>query len=153
MSASKDGSVPVIWVIDDGPSNHRLVERSLPGEGYELVGYLDGDEALVELAAYLDSDNGEAWLPDIVFMDFFLGERNGGEITVEVRRLFAAAGRRGPWIIGHSSVMHCSRAIVELGGDVVMAKNPRQARSPDIVEAFPDAASLAPFAGRARGRV
>lgn len=143
---------PVVWVIDDALSNYRMVQRSMPQpqSEYTLIHYLDAREALLELSVFLSEDNGLDHLPDIIFMDHFLGDIYGTEVTERVRQLFAQAGLRGPYIIGHSSLFQCSQAIQEIGGDTAFHKNANWARSPEIVAAFPEVESLAPFIGYAR---
>lgn len=148
-------SATVIWVIDDAPANHRLVERSLPPNdgSYELITYLCGQEALTELEVYLSDFEGAPHLPDVIFMDYYLGESNGGQITVTLRKLFDEYKLQGPYIIGHSSMYSCSEVIKTLGGDIAITKNPRKEKSRDIVSLFPDLASISLFAGRGRQRL
>ena len=147
MSSAKTN----IWVIDDSPACQRLVARSLPANdgSYELSAWLDAQEALSQLQILIENSRGADFLPDIVFMDFFLGGLYGDFVTQQIRQFFAAAGLQGPWIIGHSSLPRCSAIIVTVGGDITMRKDPSEPRSTDIVARFPDLASLQSFAGRA----
>lgn len=146
MSSAKTN----IWVIDDSPACQRLVARSLPTNdgSYEFSAWLDAQEALSQLQILIENPQGADFLPDIVFMDFFLGALYGDFVTVQIREFFASAGLQGPLIIGHSSVPRCSARIVEVGGDITMRKDPSEPRSMDIVANFPDLASLQSFAGR-----
>lgn len=141
-------------MIDDVSSNHELVRRSLP-RGHEdacdLSGYLSAKEALEALATLL-ADGTDA-LPDVIFMDFFLGDGHGDEVTRAMREAFAAAGLAGPFIVGHSSASGASRQIVKAGGDVAIAKDKRAGVSPGVRELFPNAAALREHAGRARRKV
>jgi CheY-like chemotaxis protein len=140
----------IVWVIDDSPGNFCLVQRSLPANDgrYELVHYMYGEEALVELEAYLDVDGGLDHVPDVIFMDYFLGEMNGGQVTISVRRIFERSQLQGPYIIGHSSLFSCSMLIKTLGGDIAITKNPRKDQSRDIKSLFPDLSTLCSYAGR-----
>ena len=142
---------PIFWIVDDVASCHELVRRSLAGvlSSCELHHYFEASEALVELRACLSDPSGYGWLPDLIFMDFYIGEARGDEMTRRVRALFRAAALRGPWIVGHSSVTRCSERIVEAGGDSVARKNPRLDVSPDIRAMLPDRAAALRFAGRA----
>ncbi|MDF1667847.1 MAG: response regulator [Planctomycetota bacterium] len=148
-------SAAVIWVIDDTPANHRLVERSLPPSdgSYKLINYHSGQDALDELEVFLSDFEGAAHLPDVIFMDYYLGETNGGQVTVTLRKLFDEYKLQGPYIIGHSSMYSCSEVIKTLGGDIAITKNPRKEKSRDIVSLFPDLSSIALFAGRGRQRI
>ena len=145
----------VIWVIDDSPSNHRLVERSLPPNdgSYVLVTYLSGEDAILELEAYLSEYEGAPHFPDIIFMDYYLGETNGGQVTVTIRKLFEEYNFQGPYIVGHSSMYSCSEVIKTLGGDIAITKNPRKEKSRDIVSLFPKLSAIALFAARGRQRL
>jgi len=140
----------IIWVIDDQRANHELVARSLPDSGYQLVHYLAGRDALLELEVYLAEEGGQERLPDLVFMDYFIGDCDGGWLTAELRQRFADAKLQGPLIVGHSSVVAASRNILSKGGDIIMRKDPRQSRSQDILSHYPNAAALAPLSGRGR---
>lgn len=148
-------SQAVIWVIDDDPANHRLVERSLPPNdgSYELVHYNSGEDAITELEVFLAEFEGAPHLPDIIFMDYYLGETNGGQVTVSIRQLFDEYRFQGPYIIGHSSMFSCSEVIKTLGGDIAITKNSRKEKSRDIVSLFPDISSITLFAGRGRQRL
>jgi CheY-like chemotaxis protein len=145
----------IVWVIDDGPSNHRLVERSLPDNdgSYELVSYMAGEDAVNELEIFLSEAKGRDHIPDVVFMDYYLGETNGGQVTAQIRRLFEEYRYQGPYIIGHSSMFSCSQVIMTLGGDIAIHKNSRKDKSRDIVGIFPDLPSLRMHAGRGRQRL
>ena len=141
----------VIWVIDDVSANHDLVRRSLP-PGFENTcvfrGYLSGEKALDDLADAL-AEEPDA-LPDIVFMDFFLGTTSGDQVTVRVRAAFHARGLAGPFIVGHSSSPPASLEIVKHGGDVAIEKDRRVDVSRGVRSLFPDVATLGRYAGRAR---
>jgi CheY-like chemotaxis protein len=141
----------VVWVVDDVEANHDLVRRSLP-HGHEdacdLTGYLTAREALDALALLL-ADRSEH-LPDVIFMDFFLGDGQGDDVTRAVREAFAAAKLAGPFIVGHSSASGGSREIVKAGGDVAITKDKASGVSPGVQELFPDAKALRKHAGRAR---
>lgn len=140
----------VVWVVDDVEPNHQLVRRSLP-EGFEaicdLVCYLAPEDALADLDVGFDAD--PTMLPDVVFMDFFLGSLYGNEVTVKMRKAFADRGLRGPYIVGHSSAYPASLEIVRAGGDVAIAKDRHARISPGIQGLFPDRGALESYAGRA----
>jgi CheY-like chemotaxis protein len=141
----------VLWVVDDVADNHALVRRSLP-PGFEavceLVSFLDADEAILHLEVGLDADPER--LPDVIFMDFFLGDAYGNELTKRIRVAFAQKGLAGPFIVGHSSSRPASLEIVRSGGDVAIEKDRNAPVSPGVRDLFPDVAALESHAGRAR---
>lgn len=145
-------SRPVLWVIDDTPSNFHLVHRSLPEprSAYELLHYERGEDAIEALPPLIESPEGRPFLPDIIFMDYFMGSMYGDEISRQILALFQSARLRGPWILGHSSVFKASQRIAATaGGDAIAIRKPGGAeRSPDILELFPDVEALNKHAGR-----
>ncbi len=141
----------VVWVVDDLPANHALVRRSLPA-GFEavcdLVSVGSGEEALLHVEVGLDADPDR--LPDVIFMDFFLGDGYGNEVTQKIRAAFGARRLAGPYIVGHSSSPPASLEIVRAGGDVAIEKDRHAAFSAGVRKIFPDLAALEDYAGRAR---
>jgi CheY-like chemotaxis protein len=141
----------VVWIIDDLEANHHLVRRSLPKQfedACELVCWLSAERALDALDDALSFD--EDSLPDVIFMDFFLGGVYGTEVTVEVRKRCARGKRAGPFIVGHSSAYPASVEIVKAGGDVAIEKDRDDPVSPGVKGLFPDLDALRKHAGRAR---
>jgi CheY-like chemotaxis protein len=144
-------TLAVVWVVDDLDANHALVSRSLPvgwETACELVLHRSGAEALADVALGLDGDPGR--LPDVIFMDFFLGDDYGHLVTKKLREAFAARGLTGPFVVGHSSSPPASLEIVRAGGDVAIEKDRHAPVSRGVQKLFPDLAALAGYAGRAR---
>ncbi len=145
------GGRVVVWVVDDVEANHALVRRSLP-LGFEaicdLVGVSSAEEALLQLEIGLDADPER--LPDVIFMDFFLGDSYGNEVTKKIRVEFAKKKLQGPFIVGHSSAPPASLEIVKCGGDVAIEKDRHAPVSAGVRRLFPDMATLVGYAGRAR---
>jgi len=145
------GERAVVWVIDDVDANHALVRRSLP-EGFEsvceLVSHSSAEEALLHVEIGLDADPER--LPDVIFMDFFLGDAYGNDVTKKIRDAFAARALAGPFIVGHSSSPPASYEIVRAGGDVAIEKDRHAPFSAGVRSIFPDLEALRGFAGRAR---
>lgn len=67
-----------IFVADDNPHVHSMVEKSLGAEGHEIAGTMVGSEALESIAQSK---------PDIVLLDSTLGELNAFDTCREVLSL------------------------------------------------------------------
>ena len=130
----KPAKKKLLWLVDDTAEHHdtaRATINALPG--WELVGYLDAAEAIRDFAAIVKA-GGETptksaakrsthaqTLPEVVLMDFFLGDTHGNVVTTELRALQPVGAPLT--IIGYSSVASASAAIVAAGGDVVVRKH------------------------------
>ncbi len=68
---------PVILVVEDNEDNRQLALKVLARQGYEVVGVVDGNEALERLN---DID------PDLILMDINLPDMDGYEVTRRIRQ-------------------------------------------------------------------
>ena len=75
-----------ILVVDDNPTNLKLVSDVLEFEGYDILKAVDAEEAQVVLAATL---------PDLILMDIALPGMDGLPLTRNRRR--TPSGRRLSW--------------------------------------------------------
>ena len=76
-----------ILIVDDNPTNLKLVSTVLEFEGYEILKAVDAEEAQVVLAATL---------PDLILMDIALPGMDGLTLT---RKLKAEEHTRGIRIV------------------------------------------------------
>ena len=104
-----------LWLIDDTLSLHTVAEATARLAGnWEFTGWLSGQDAIDEVRAGLA-------LPDVILMDYYIGHDRGDRVTARLRSL--EPRDRRPVIVGYSSVRSGSQAIVEAGGDLIIAKH------------------------------
>jgi len=73
----KEPQVPKILVVDDLPSNIRILEINLKAEGYQVVLAYNGQEAL---------DKVESESPDLVLLDVMMPGMDGYEVCRRLRK-------------------------------------------------------------------
>jgi twitching motility two-component system response regulator PilH len=66
-----------ILVVDDSPTELRLIESALEGRGYELETAMDGEEALDKILA---------GRPDLVLLDVVMPKQNGFQVCRQIKR-------------------------------------------------------------------
>jgi len=96
-----------LWFVDDNPRNHETWVSSFSEEikgSCELRSFLTIDELFAELSSGI--------LPDLLFVDFFVGERLGTEVI----KWFAGRNSR-PVLIAHSSMEQANTGMVAAGAD------------------------------------
>ncbi len=76
-----------ILVVDDSPTELKLVSNALLSSGYRVITASDGEEALTKAAAEL---------PDIILLDVVLPRKNGFQVC---RQLKTAPGTQGIKIV------------------------------------------------------
>jgi CheY-like chemotaxis protein len=106
-----------LWLIDDDPGNHaaaRATLRAFPQVVFS--GFLAGAEALAAAAA---AGAGQRPVPEVVLMDFYLGDTRGDQVTAALLPLLA---QRRPVVVGYSSVTAGSERIVAAGGGAIVRK-------------------------------
>ena len=107
----------LLWHIDDG---HHLLAVSeatvLQTASWRFEGFTTGTAALGDYAQRAPAER-----PDVILMDYFIGEERGDAVTRALRRLDPHPARSR--IIGHSSVRRASEAIVRAGGDGIIPKH------------------------------
>jgi twitching motility two-component system response regulator PilH len=68
--------MPTILVVDDSPTELRLVTGALQRRGYDIVTATDGDEALAKAASAR---------PDLIVLDVVMPKKNGFQVCRELK--------------------------------------------------------------------
>ena len=119
MARRSPPSSLLVWLIDDSEANHQVAARTAAGlSAVDFVGFYTGDEAVAAFAA--GQALKAASVPDVVLMDYYLGDERGDQVTAALR---AAERRSRPVIVGYSSVESASRVIVAAGANVIVRKH------------------------------
>lgn len=115
-----------IWFVDDKRDNHETWSNSFP-ESIKASCELRSFFSVSELTDEFTNGN----LPDILFLDFFIGEVLG----IEVIRWFENKAVR-PVLIAHSSMQEASVGMVREGADFHLKKIKNQPHTESIRNAF-----------------
>ena len=65
-----------ILLVDDSPTEMKLMQQALQGKGYNLVSAVDGEEALQKCAQQK---------PDLVLLDIILPKKNGFQVCRQLK--------------------------------------------------------------------
>jgi twitching motility two-component system response regulator PilH len=65
-----------VLVVDDSPTERKLMQQALQGKGYNLVSASDGEEALEKVAQQK---------PDVVLLDIILPRKNGFQVCRQLK--------------------------------------------------------------------
>ena len=68
--------MPTILVVDDSPTELRLVTGALQRQGYEILTATDGDQAIAKAAATR---------PDLIVLDVVMPKKNGFQVCRELK--------------------------------------------------------------------
>jgi CheY-like chemotaxis protein len=101
-----------LWFVDDKPKNHETWVGSFSEEikaSCELRSFMTIDELLAEFSRGI--------FPDLLFLDFFVGERLGTEVI----KWFDNESVR-PVLIAHSSMEQANSGMVAMGADFHLEK-------------------------------
>lgn len=119
-----------VWLIDDTQEHHDAADLTTAGlAGVDLEHFFSGAEALAE---YGERALSNETLPDIILMDFYLDGERGDRITREFRICETANHR--PVIVGYSSMVNGSAAIVAAGADLSVQKVKTSGGNPFLAE-------------------
>ena len=112
-----------IFVADDNPHVHSIVEKSLGAEGHQIAGTMVGSEALESIAQSK---------PDIVLLDSTLGDLNAFDTCREVLSLPGMEHSRVVLLAGPLETVDSSEAL-EAGVATVLQKPLDPAALGDLV--------------------
>jgi twitching motility two-component system response regulator PilH len=65
-----------ILMVEDSPTEMKLMQQALQGSGYNLVSAVDGEEALEKVAQQK---------PDVVLLDIILPRKNGFQVCRQLK--------------------------------------------------------------------
>ncbi len=65
-----------ILLVDDSPTEMKLMQQALEGKGYNLISASDGEEALKKAAQHK---------PDLVLLDIILPKKNGFQVCRTIK--------------------------------------------------------------------
>ena len=65
-----------ILVVEDSPTERKLIQQALQGKGYNLMSASDGEEALLKVAQQK---------PDVVLLDIILPRKNGFQVCRQLK--------------------------------------------------------------------
>jgi len=115
-----------LWFVDDKRDNHKTWSNSFPEAivaSCELRSFFTVSEIVDEFV------NGN--VPDILFLDFFIGERLGTEVV----KWFENQAVR-PVLIAHSSMKEANFGMVREGADFGLEKLKNKPHTESIRTAF-----------------
>jgi twitching motility two-component system response regulator PilH len=69
-------AVKTILLVDDSPTERKMMQQALQGKGYNLVSANDGEEALEKIAQQK---------PDLVLLDIVLPRKNGFQVCRQLK--------------------------------------------------------------------
>src|SRR3974377_450162 len=65
-----------ILMVEDSPTEMKLMQQALQGKGYNLISAVDGEEALEKVAQQK---------PDVVLLDIILPRKNGFQVCRQLK--------------------------------------------------------------------
>lgn len=69
-------SIKTVLVVDDSPTERKMMHQALQGKGYNIVSAADGEEALEKVAQQK---------PDVVLLDIILPRKNGFQVCRQLK--------------------------------------------------------------------
>ncbi len=115
-----------IWFVDDRQDNHTTWLNSFPEQVLqrcELRSFISVPDALAQFA--------DGHLPDILFLDFFIG----GRLGIEIVRWFDNQETR-PVLIAHSSMREANEGMVREGADFFLEKHKNRPHTESVKSTF-----------------
>lgn len=122
-----------LWFVDDKRENHETWSNSF-AETVKQACELRSFYSVATLIDELDSGN----VPDILFLDFFIGERLGTEVI----RWFEGKDDRAV-LIAHSSMNEANVGMVQEGADFYLDKIKNRTHTDSITRVFKDIEDIA----------
>ena len=109
-----------IWLVDDTPRWHGVTASTVAlVAGWNLESFHSGPAAMLAFEQLVEHHPHD--LPQVILMDFYLGQMRGDAVTEQLREL-EPDGHHAV-IVGHSSMPHGSELIEMAGGDCSVRKH------------------------------
>jgi len=121
-----------IWFVDDMKSNQVMWKESFPAEVLQNNQFrvFSTVQSLFSVA-----DAGE--LPDILFIDYYIGDDFGHEVVDYFLKC-----RPKPFLVAHSSAFAANQAMVKQGADIMLEKKPGKPYTVSIAKAVKNQSDL-----------
>ncbi len=69
-------AIKTILLVEDSPTEMKMMQQALQGKGYNLLSAIDGEEALQKVAQQK---------PDLVLLDIILPKKNGFQVCRQLK--------------------------------------------------------------------
>ena len=103
-----------VWIVDTKAANFELVVNSLPDSAHLNLRHMPSAEEFLEQLRKRVA-NLESIVPQIVFIDFFLGETFANDVIPQINEIFDFDPFRKPYIVAFSSMPNANTALLDIG--------------------------------------
>ena len=114
-----------VWVVDTKAANFELVVNSVPDSAHLNLRHMPSAEEFLE-QLHLRVLDIEKIVPQIILIDFFLGETFANDIIPQINEMFEFSDPyRKPYIVAFSSMPNANTALLDLGAqwDILKIKD------------------------------
>ena len=114
-----------VWVVDTKAANFELVVNSVPDSAHLILRHMPSAEEFLEQLRKRASDF-EKSVPQIILIDFFLGETFANDIIPQINEMFEFGDPyRKPYIVAFSSMPNANTALLDIGAqwDILKIKD------------------------------
>ena len=105
-----------VWVVDTKAANFEIVLNSVPNSAHLLLRHIPTAEEFLNQLKVRVADF-EKVVPQVIFIDFFLGEVFANDIIPQVVDMFESMPERRPYVVAFSSMPNANTAMLNIGAD------------------------------------